>query len=263
MHTHLVDIGVNLTDKAFHNDLSEVVQDAISQDVRTLILTGTRLDELEQAIQICKQHPNHCYCTAGIHPHYAKNWTETYYKQLKALANHPKVVAIGETGLDFNRNFSSPEQQIHVFEQQLRLAAELQMPLFLHERDAHEEQLKLLKEYRQQVPSGVAHCFTGTENEMNNYLELDLYIGITGWVCDERRGLHLQKLVKDIPLDRLLLETDAPYLLPRTLKRKPKSRRNVPANLRHICDQVANLLDMQPEQLAKATTDNAKRLFNI
>lgn len=263
MTSRLIDIGVNLTDKAFVNDYQTVIENAIQQGVSTFIITGTKLEELDLAFQLCDQFPDHCFCTVGVHPHYAKYWVDEYYERLKALAKHPKAVAIGETGLDFNRNFSAPNMQIFAFEQQLKLAAEIQKPLFLHERDAHEDQLKILKTYRNEVPGAVAHCFTGTEEELNNYLALDLYIGITGWICDERRGLHLQDLVKKIPLQRLLLETDAPYLLPRTLKPKPKSRRNEPAYLNHICDQVAGFLNISSNELADITTENANRLFNL
>jgi TatD DNase family protein len=182
---------------------------------------------------------------------------------LKALLEHPLVVAVGETGLDFNRNFSPAEQQLFAFEQQLKLAAETGLPVFLHERDAHEQQLTLLKQYRSQISGGVVHCFTGNKEELENYLELDLYVGITGWICDERRGLHLQELIHLIPPDRLLLETDCPYLLPRTLRPKPKSRRNEPQYLAHIAEQVADLLKTDATTLARQTTENATALFGL
>lgn len=263
MKGHLIDIGVNLTDKAFNNQVETILHNAIEQRVDKFIITGTKLEEFPHAQQLSEQFTDHCFFTVGIHPHYSKYWVEEYYEKLKAQAQHPKAVAIGETGLDYNRNFSEPHAQRHAFEQQLKLAGELQMPLFLHERDAHDDQLALLKRYRDDVPGGVTHCFTGNADELKHYLDLDLYIGITGWICDERRGQHLQELVKTIPLNRLLIETDAPYLLPRTLKPKPKSRRNEPAFLRHICEQVSAILDMPSNELADITTENAATLFNL
>ncbi len=263
MNTELVDIGVNLTDRAFASDLDEVLARSRDAGVNKMIVTGTDLEESQQAIELCQRHGPGLWCTAGVHPHHAKEWTDSYYRQLKALLQDPLVVAVGETGLDFNRNFSPPDQQLFAFEQQLKLAAETGMPLFLHERDAHGEQLKLLQQYRPHISSGVIHCFTGNREELENYLELDLYVGITGWVCDERRGLHLQELIHLIPPDRLLLETDCPYLLPRTLRPKPKSRRNEPQHLAHINEQIAQILKVEADTLAKQTSANATKLFQL
>jgi TatD DNase family protein len=170
---------------------------------------------------------------------------------------------VGETGLDFNRNFSPADAQQRVFEQHLELAAATGKPLFLHQRDAHETFLPLLSKYRPKVSGGVVHCFTDTETALRDYLELDMYIGITGWVCDERRGKDLQEIVSLIPDDRLLIETDAPYLLPRSLRPKPKSRRNVPAYLPEVLRTLAHCRDQQVEELALRTTENARRLFAL
>ncbi|WP_411267960.1 TatD family hydrolase [Ketobacter sp.] len=259
----LVDIGVNLTDKAFANDLDQVLVEARQAGVNQLIVTGTNLQESRQAVALCRQHGPGLWCTAGVHPHNAKEWSDRHYQALKALLEDPLVVAMGETGLDFNRNFSPPQQQLFAFEEQLKLAAETGMPLFLHERDAHEAQLKLLQQYRSQLHGGVIHCFTGSAEELDHYLELDLYVGITGWICDERRGLHLQELIHRIPPQRLLLETDSPYLLPRTLRPKPKSRRNEPRHLAHITEQIAPMLGTDPTSLAAQTTRNAATLFKL
>lgn len=263
MSIKLVDIGVNLTDHAFSADRDNVIAQAFEAGVTSLIVTGTNLNESHQAVKLCQQYNPGLWCTAGIHPHHAKEWSEHHLAELKNLAHEQCVVAIGETGLDFNRNFSPPEQQLFAFEQQLKLAAEVALPVFLHERDAHTEQLKLLKQYRPHIQGGVIHCFTGNREELENYLELDLYVGITGWICDERRGLHLQELVKLIPENRLVLETDSPYLLPRTLRPKPKSRRNEPRHLTHINQQIAQMLELSESELAKRTTDNANRLFKL
>lgn len=262
MLTPLVDIGVNLTDRAFETDLNTVIQAANDHQVKALIITGTNLEESNTAIGLCEQYDN-TYCTVGVHPHHAKQWSPEHTDQLLQLTQHPKAVAVGETGLDFNRNFSTPEQQEFAFQQQLILAEKTGLPLFLHEREAHERQLHFLTLYRDRIAGGVAHCFTGNADELKQYLALDLYIGITGWICDERRGLHLQDIVGSIPLNRLLLETDAPYLLPRSLRPKPKSRRNEPKFLPHINQEVAKILGIPEDELAKATTENAERLFGI
>ena len=258
---HWVDIGVNLTNNRFQNDLPEVLARARDEGVAQLIVTGTDVEESNAAVRMAQAFSGRCYATAGVHPHHAKDWTESTADQLLALLQHPDVLAVGETGLDYNRNFSTPAQQRRAFEQQLELAVETQLPLFLHERDAIDDQIDLLARYRDRIVGGVAHCFTGSPEDLQRYLELDLYIGITGWVCDERRGKALQQALPLIPTERLLLESDAPYLLPRTLRPKPANGRNEPAFLAHIGQQVATLLDLSPQQLAQQTSTNAKRLF--
>ena len=208
-----VDIGVNLTSESFRNDRDQTVARAWEAGVTALILTGSSLSDSAEAQLLTQKYPN-CYATVGIHPHNASEFNASTLGQLRELMNSPKVKAVGETGLDFNRNFSPQADQIHAFEQQLELACELKLPIFLHQRDAHAKFLPILKAYRDQFTNAVAHCFTGSHEELHDYLDLDLHIGITGWICDERRGTHLQSIVKEIPLDRLMLETDAPYLLP-------------------------------------------------
>ena len=259
----LTDIGINLTDSVFDADRETVIQSAESAGVKRMLITGTTAAESEKAISLCQQHPNTLFCTAGVHPHYSKEFSPAIRDTLAALLKQPEVRAVGETGLDFNRNVSSPEQQIRAFEQQLELAAESGLPLFLHERDAHKKQIEMLRHARDHLHGGVAHCFTGSRKELYNYLDLDLYIGITGWICDERRGGELLGLVKDIPANRLMLETDAPYLIPRNLNPKPKSRRNLPAYLIHILEQVAQERACDPQELALQTEANCQRLFRF
>ena len=259
----LIDIGVNLTDGAFKKHREAVINAAAEAGVDTLIITGTTLQETQQAITLCQQHRGRLFCTAGVHPHYSKDFTNSSASELKALLQAPEVVAVGETGLDFNRNYSTPEQQSKAFEQQLELACETGLPLFLHERDAHPQQIEMLRSYRDHFSHAVAHCFTGNKQELYNYLDLDLHIGITGWICDERRGAHLHPLLKEIPSHRLMLETDAPYLLPRDLKPKPKSRRNVPQYLPHILTTTASLLGKSTEQLAKETRHTSIAFFGL
>ena len=203
------------------------------------------------------------YATAGIHPHEAKAWDTDSRSCLKELSSHSSVVAIGETGLDFNRNLSLQKDQETAFEAQLELATELKMPLFLHERDAAKRQLEILTYHRESIPKAVIHCFTGDKKTLFNYLDLDLYIGITGWICDERRGQELQKLVKNIPLDRLMVETDAPYLLPRNMNPLPKNRRNEPAFLKHIVQCISDNREEPEDIIRQMTTKTALDFFGL
>jgi TatD DNase family protein len=170
---------------------------------------------------------------------------------------------VGETGLDFNRDFSPRPTQVTVFETQLQLAAKTGKPLFLHERDAFDTQYDILKNQRNTISNAVVHCFTGKESELRAYLDLGLYIGITGWICDERRGQELQRIVRYIPDDRLLIETDGPYLLPRDLRPRPKSRRNEPRYLPHIASRIAELRQQSPEFIEEQTRKNTITCFDL
>jgi TatD DNase family protein len=259
----LIDIGANLTHQSFEHDFDAVVAAAKTAGLSHIILTGTDLPTSEAALRITRQEPAFFSSTVGFHPHIAASVTEQQMQQAAELASHASVVAVGETGLDFNRNYSPPQLQQKVFEQHLELAVAAQKPLFLHQRDAHDSFLSLLRKYRDRLPGGVVHCFTDTAAALQDYLELDMYIGITGWICDERRGQSLQELVSTIPPQRLLVETDAPYLLPRTLQPKPKSRRNEPKYLIEVVNQVARNCDRDPLEVAKTSTDNAIRLFGL
>lgn len=256
-----IDIGVNLSNKQFKSDQPQVLQDAKESGVESIILTGTSVKESTLALKQAQEYG--LYSTAGIHPHDAKENSTDAFKKITSLAQDPKVVAIGETGLDFNRNFSTPEDQIASFQKHLELATQIQKPLFLHERDAADQMIDMLKEFKNDLPDAVIHCFTGVKEDLIRYLDLGLYIGITGWICDERRGFHLHELVKIIPSDRLMIETDAPYLLPRTLTPKPKNRRNEPKYLPHIGEYIANILNKPTQQFAEETNANTKRFFKL
>jgi len=259
----LIDIGANLTHAAFREDLAQVLERAVRAGVSTIVVTGTSLAASAQAAQLAEAHPGLLRATAGVHPHHAGDCDAATIPALRALAAHASVVALGECGLDFNRNYSAHPDQERWFVAQLELACELGKPLFLHSRDAHPRFAELLRGHRDGLPRAVAHCFTGEREELRAYLDLDLYIGITGWICDERRGLHLRELVREIPGDRLLLETDAPYLTPRDLRPQPKARRNEPAFLAHILRAVALARGEAPETLGAATARNARRFFNL
>lgn len=202
------------------------------------------------------------WSTAGVHPHHASGFDTTTCAELRELLRLPHVVAVGECGLDYNRNFSSPAAQRNAFVAQLGLAVATAKPVFLHQRDSHDDFKSILADFRGQV-RGVAHCFTGDRTQLQDYVDLGLWIGITGWVCDERRGGSLREAVRAIPAERLMLETDAPYLLPRDLQPRPKSRRNEPAFLRHVAQTVADLRDEALTTLAATTTYNAIQFFGI
>lgn len=261
-HT-LVDIGVNLTSKAFRKDMDEVIARARKAGVTRMVVTGTSPAESERAAELAALMPGTLWATAGVHPHHARDCDAGTLDALRALAARPEVVAIGECGLDYNRNFSPPEAQRQWFEAQVALAAELGLPLFLHEREAAGDLLAILRRHRDRVPAAVVHCFTGSEEALDAYLALDLHIGITGWICDERRGTHLHEIVGKIPRDRLMLETDAPYLVPRTLKPPPRNRRNEPGFLPHVLDTVARCTGRDPAEVAADTTAVATRFFGL
>ncbi|HUQ74082.1 MAG TPA: TatD family hydrolase [Burkholderiales bacterium] len=255
----MIDIGANLTHASFHDDLEAVVTRARGAAVSTLVVTGTTVQESQAAREIAERFD--LYATAGVHPHHARDCGPSTIGELREIAKHPRVVAIGECGLDFNRNYSPHPDQEKWFIAQLELGLEMDKPLFLHSRDAHPRFADILRQHN--VKRAVAHCFTGDRDELHAYLELGLYIGITGWICDERRGKHLLELVREIPRDRLLLETDAPYLTPRDMQPQPKARRNEPAFLPHILKTVARAVGRPPEEVAAETTRNAQRLFGI
>ncbi|HEU4618236.1 MAG TPA: TatD family hydrolase [Gammaproteobacteria bacterium] len=259
----LVDIGANLTHDSYDRDRADVIARAQAAGVRRMIVTGSSVTVSLQAAALAASHPS-LYSTSGIHPHHAQEFDEDSIAALHALAAQPRVVAIGECGLDYFRDFSPRDAQARAFAAQLELAAETGLPAFLHQRDAHEPFVRIVSEHRGRLSGGaVAHCFTGGPEELAAYLDLDLYIGITGWICDERRGGALREALPRIPLDRLLLETDAPYLLPRDLEPKPRDRRNEPKFLPHVLSVVARIVGRAEEEIARATTRNAETLFRL
>ena len=259
----LTDIGLNLTHDSFDADRDAVLERARSAGVERFIVTGTTVMHSAKALELAKTQPGRLYATAGVHPHYAQEFDEHTADALRALLPSPEVVAVGECGLDFFRNFSPVEAQISAFKAQLELAADAGLPVFLHQRDAFEPFVDILSMFREHLSGGVAHCFTGGLDELEPLLELDLYIGITGWICDERRGEALREAAARIPLDRVLIETDAPYLMPRNLPEKPKTRRNEPVHLPHILHELSAALGEPAEDVARATRENTTTLFRL
>ncbi len=263
MSGELIDIGSNLTHDSFAGDLPQVIRRAIEAGVTRQIVTGADLESSHAGAALAATHPSVLWSTAGIHPHHAAQFDPSRREELAELLRQPRVVAVGECGLDYFRDLSPRAAQRSAFIAQLELAALAGKPVFLHQRDAHEDFAAILAEHRCGLIGGVAHCFTGGARELDVYLELDLSIGITGWICDERRGLELRGVAARIPASRLMLETDAPYLLPRDLLPRPASRRNEPAFLPHIARTLAQLRGESLESLAEATTRNAVRFFGL
>jgi TatD DNase family protein len=259
----LIDIGANLTHDSFHDDFEEVLARARNQGIARMIVTGASIEGSEQALALAQQYAGFLFATAGIHPHHATDANDKALAGISALARHPEVRAVGETGLDFFRNFSPRDRQIESFEAHLEIAAGNGLPVFLHERDAAPTFAEVLAPWRTRLDKVVVHCFTGDKDALYSYLDLDCHIGLTGWVCDERRGTHLIPLIADIPRDRLMIETDAPYLMPRNVEPKPNTRRNEPQYLPWICRFVAEVLHESYEDVARRTTENARRFFSL
>ncbi len=259
----LVDIGANLTHDSFDDDRDQVIERAANAGVTRIIVTGSNGESSQDALALAQSRPGNLYATAGMHPHHASDYSPAVRATLADLTREDAVVAVGECGLDYFRNFSSPEEQRSAFESQLGLAVESGLPVFLHQRDAHEEFVGILKPLIGEISAGVAHCFTGDRDALHECLSMGLYIGVTGWICDERRGETLKEIVADIPLDRLMIETDAPYLLPRTLGPKPKMRRNEPGYLTEVLRVVAEAMQESEATVAQATTANAERFFGL
>lgn len=280
----MIDIGVNLANRAFDHDRDDVLRRAAAAGVQALIVTGTSVATSREALAMAERSGTadspavaddsargrpgrrddkpRLYATAGVHPHDAGAAASDWLAALATFAAHPLVVAIGETGLDYNRNYSSRDDQRRVFRAQAELAARLGKPLFVHDRESDGETRGMLAEFHGMMPC-LIHCFTGGAAELDGYLEDGHSIGVTGWICDERRGQELARLVRRIPADRLMIETDAPFLLPRSMTSKPRSRRNEPAFLPWVARRVAECRGEDARQVAARTRRNAVRFFGL
>ena len=268
----LIDIGANLLHAQFDPDRINVLTRARTAGIERLIITATNLEAAADSLNFLttlqtRRDVPRLYTTVGIHPHDAAKATPDWQLRINTLAEHSAVVAIGETGLDFNRNFSPADIQRDVFAGHIDIANETDRPLFVHDRESHGEVLRMLKAREVRPQNVVIHCFTGTAQELDDYLTAGYWIGITGWVCDRRRGQSLRDLVPRIPLNRLLIETDAPFLLPHDLPgdvmHPPVGRRNEPAYLKHIAATLADLLQVSRPTLSKQTTTNAVTFFRL
>jgi len=262
-----IDIGINLTNKQFQNDIDDVVQDALDADVSQMILTGTSVRNSEESAKIARQYPGVLYATAGIHPHDAKSFDAQSISKLRKLLELKHVVSVGECGLDFDRDFSPRNKQEECYKAQLELAIEVQKPLFLHERSAFNSFMNITKDYLPQLPKAVVHCFTGTLQEAKTYLDNGFYLGFTGAISDAKRFGHLKEVIQYVPLDRMMIETDAPFMLPKnvpnSLLKKYHERRCEPAFLPYVAGTIAQFKGITLAKVAEETTRNSKSFFLI
>ncbi len=259
----LIDIGANLAHDSFDDDRDEILQRARAAGVTRIIVTCSCDESNDNDADLAAAHPGVLYSTDGVHPHHASDYNYKSDELIRKLIAKDAVVAVGECGLDYFRNFSPREAQLDAFRRQLDIAKDSGLPVFLHQRDAHDDFVEVLEPALPDLSRAVAHCFTGEGESLHEYLAMGLYVGITGWICDERRGKHLHDIVSIIPDDRLLIETDAPYLLPRTIEPKPKTRRNEPAYLVEVLKTVSEARGQTIEHVAEITTANAIRFFDI
>ena len=259
----LIDIGANLAHDSFDDDRDEVLERARAAGVTRIVVTGSSDDSNRRAAELADAYPGELFSTAGVHPHHASDYTDESDGIIRELVARPYVVAVGECGLDYFRNFSPREEQLRAFRAQLEIAADTGKPVFLHQRDAHDDFVEVLEPMLPRLSRAVAHCFTGEHESLREYLAMGLYIGITGWICDERRGKHLHDIVDAVPDDRLMIETDAPYLMPRTLDPRPSTRRNEPAWLPEVLRVTAEARGQSVEHVARITTENAERFFAL
>lgn len=263
MEYSLIDIGANLAHDSFDDDRDAVMQRATDAGVTTMIVTGSSDSSNIRAAELAEASDGVLFSTAGVHPHHAADYTDESDALIRDLASKEVVVAVGECGLDYFRNFSPREAQLDAFRRQLEIAKDTGLPVFLHQRDAHDDFVEVLEPALPNLSRAVAHCFTGEGESLREYLAMGLYVGVTGWICDERRGKHLHDIVHIIPDDKLLIETDAPYLLPRTIRPKPKTRRNEPMYLPEVLNVVAEARAQSVDHVAEITTQNARRFFGL
>ncbi|MGQ0699547.1 MAG: TatD family hydrolase [Panacagrimonas sp.] len=262
----MIDIGANLAHDSFDADRDAVLQRAWDAGLEAIVITGSSMHSSERALELAQAHPGKLFATAGLHPHHASEWSEACADRIRELAQHPQLVSLGECGLDYFRDLSPRADQRRAFTAQLVLAVELDKPVFLHQRDAHADFLAILREFRSRLGAVCVHCFTDTREAAQDYLDLDCHIGITGWICDDRRGRHLLDIVPLIPATRLLVETDAPYLLPRSVPRPqmPRDgRRNEPAFLPFVIETITRVCKKNPGQIAFETAATARTFFAL
>ena len=257
-----IDIACNFTHESFKDNLNEVITNAELEGVEKFVLLSASLADLELIKEILIYAPEKFFITAGIHPHHATEILDSNYDDLLDRLQSINPNAIGETGLDYFRNISPPDVQKKSFSMHVEIAKELSLPLYLHQRNAHDDFIRIIKEKRNNFPKFIVHCFTGTQKELDEYLELGAYIGLTGWICDANRNIDLRQSIKNIPIDRMMIETDCPYLIPRNLPNKPKKNINEPKYLPHIANEIADLIGVEIDELKLATRNNAINFFS-
>ena len=257
-----IDIACNFTHESFKRNLEEVINNAENAGVEKFVLLCASLTDLDPIKQIQNNAPNKFFISAGIHPHHATETVEINYDQLLSQLQSITPHAIGETGLDYFRNISPPDIQKESFRMHIKIAKELNLPLYLHQRDAHNDFIRIIRENRKNFPKFVVHCFTGTQKELDEYLDLGAYIGLTGWICDAKRSIDLRQSIKNIPIEKMMIETDSPYLIPKNLLNKPKKNINEPKYLPHIANEICELTGYELEELKLATSNNAINFFS-
>jgi TatD DNase family protein len=253
----LIDSHAHLDMKDFKRDLDDVLERALQEGLTHIITIGIDLVSSQEALKLANQY-DYIYSTIGFHPHNANEAESEQLEKICEFASEPKVVAWGEIGLDFYRNYSPREKQMEVFKRQLDLAYEVDLPVIIHERDAYAEVYAILKKKRNRITRGVIHCFSGDYDQAMAYMDLGYYISFTGKVTYKNMS-KLQDAAAGVPLDRILVETDAPFLTP-----VPKrGKRNEPAFVTHTAQKIAELRNMSFEEVAQQTSENTKRLFGI
>ncbi len=252
------DIGLNLFCRQFP-DPEKLIQDAAQQGI-CCILTGTDPKENQKIDKFVRNHT--AYGTAGIHPHNADRASQQDFAAIeKMIAENEKIVAVGECGLDYDRMFSTKENQIRCLEKHIVLAEKLDKPLFLHERSAAADFVKRFQRHPEICKKSVVHCFTGNKATLDKYLSMGFSIGITGWICDDRRARQLREAVHMIPLDRIMIETDAPYLTPKNVP--GLDRTNTPGNIVYVAKELAKYMKVSEETLMENAVKNTKKIFHI
>jgi TatD DNase family protein len=257
-----VDIACNFTHESFKDDLETVIANAEIAGVEKFVLLCASLKDLDPIKVIQNKAPEKYFISAGIHPHHASEISNVNFNELLTKLQSINPHAIGETGLDYFRNISPPETQRESFQMHIEIAKELSLPLYLHQREAHDDFIKIIKENIENFPKFVVHCFTGTQSQLEEYLELGAYIGLTGWICDAKRNIDLRQSIKNIPIDRMMIETDCPYLIPKNLIKKPINNINEPKYLPHIAKEICELIGVEIEELKFFTSKNAVDFFS-
>lgn len=253
-----IDIGCNLFCRQFEDKESLIVKNAEDKDVH-MIITGSSITSSQRACAYVLNRTG-IWSTAGVHPHDAKSCDDNTISILEHLiTNNPNIVAVGECGLDYDRMYSPKEVQLQRFQEQVELAHKLNKPLFLHEREAFEDMADILS--KQNDLHAVVHCFTGSREQAKKYLALGCYIGVTGWICDDRRNQDVLDALEIIPIEKLMVETDAPYLLPRKIKGLKNP--NVPENITYVVDKIAAVKGVDPEEVRKITLENTIQFFGL
>ena len=257
-----IDIACNFTHESFKNNLDAVIANAENVGVEKFVLLSASLKDLDPIQIIKSKSPEKYFICSGIHPHHADEIKDINQNKLLEKLRSTRPNAIGETGLDYFRNISPPNIQRDAFKIQIDIAKELELPLYLHQRDAHDDFIKIIKENINNFPKFVVHCFTGSQSQLDQYLELGAYIGLTGWICDARRNIELRESIKNIPIERMMIETDCPYLIPKNIIDKPKNNINEPKYLPHIAQEICDLIGIKIEELKAATSKNAYAFFS-